>query len=214
VGFATTEFVYSQYAHESDSGTAICPRPTSLMAAIKLSAAISSKRSRQVGQHYWLRGIEGTPTWPIPPRLRHMSYALILSGVLIFGMVAPVRAAGPSQDELDQSAAATLTWLMTNKSYDGQRYVELDQINAKNVAGLNEVCTYDTGTQAPAQSSPVVYERRIFLSAGQTTAAIDAASCKEIWRHVVCRNGGNQHVQRLIQSYCAAAVSNKGLIRK
>jgi alcohol dehydrogenase (cytochrome c) len=72
---------------------------------------------------------------------------------------------------------------MTNKSYDGQRYVALDQINAGNVAGLKPVCSFDTGVQAPAQSSPLLYEGRIYFTAAQTTVAIDAATCREVWRH-------------------------------
>lgn len=92
-------------------------------------------------------------------------------------------AAGPTQAELDRSASATDTWLMTNKSYDGQRYVALNQINGRNVAGLKEVCTLDTGVQAPAQSSPLVFEGRMYFTAAQTTVAMDAKTCSEIWRH-------------------------------
>ena len=115
--------------------------------------------------------------------LRIACHALIGMGALILGIATPAWAMGPSQVELDQSAHATDSWLMTNKSYDGHRYVGLDQINARNAAGLREACTYDSRVDAPAQSSPVLYEHRIFLSIGQTTVAIDATSCKEIWRH-------------------------------
>jgi len=90
---------------------------------------------------------------------------------------------GPSQSELDHSAASTDSWLMTNKSYDGQRYVALDQINRNSVSGLKAVCTFDTGVQAPAQSSPLLYDGRIYFTAAQTTVAIDATTCKEIWRN-------------------------------
>lgn len=47
---------------------------------------------------------------------------------------------------------------MTNKSYDGHRYVDLDQINVQNASELRETCTYDSGVEASAQSSPVLYE--------------------------------------------------------
>jgi alcohol dehydrogenase (cytochrome c) len=72
---------------------------------------------------------------------------------------------------------------MTNKSYDGHRFVALDQINAGNVGALKDVCVYDTGLAAQAQSSPVLYQGRIYFTAAQTTVAIDAKSCKEIWRY-------------------------------
>ncbi len=109
--------------------------------------------------------------------------ALLLSGICVYGAVTPARADGPSQDELDHSATMTDNWLMTNKSYDGHRYVMLDQINTQNVAGLKEVCTFDTGVEAPAQSAPVLYENRLYLTTGQTTVAIDPTTCKEIWRY-------------------------------
>jgi alcohol dehydrogenase (cytochrome c) len=102
------------------------------------------------------------------------------SGLAISAAAEPM---GPTQTELDRSAASPDTWLMTNKSYDGQRYVAIDLLNPANVAGLKQVCSFDTGVQAPAQSSPLLYEGRIYFTAGQTTVAIDAASCKQIWRH-------------------------------
>ena len=95
----------------------------------------------------------------------------------------PGGAAGPDQNELDRSAMATDTWLMTNKSYDGQRFVALDQINVGNVAGLKPVCSFDSGVEAPAQSTPVLYDGKLFLSVGQTTLAIDGRNCAEVWRH-------------------------------
>ena len=100
-----------------------------------------------------------------------------------FVSAAPAAGSGPSQDDLDHASQATDNWLMTNKSYDGQRCVALDQINAKNVAGLKEVCTIDTGVAAPAQSSPVLYKGHIYFSIGQTTLAVDAKTCAEVWRY-------------------------------
>lgn len=92
-------------------------------------------------------------------------------------------AAGPTQQELDSAASATDSWLMTNKSYDGHRYVALDQINTNNAASLKEVCTFRSGVDAPAQSTPLLYQGRLYLSIGQTTVALDARNCNQIWRH-------------------------------
>ena len=108
---------------------------------------------------------------------------VILTITLGLGMGLPAFGAGPSQSELDSAGTPTDSWLMTNKSYDGHRYVTLAQITPDNVAALKEVCTFDSGVAAPAQSTPVLYEGRIFFSIGQTTVAIDAANCNEIWRH-------------------------------
>lgn len=72
---------------------------------------------------------------------------------------------------------------MTNKSYEGHRYVALDQINATNVAALKVVCTFRSEINAPAQATPLLYEGRLYLSIGQTTVAIDGRNCQPIWKH-------------------------------
>jgi len=110
-----------------------------------------------------------------------MRYGLIAMALLspLPIMAAPL---GPSQIELDGSAAATDSWPMTNKSYDGHRYVPLDQITPKNVAKLKPVCVYDSGLQAQAQSTPLLYDGKIYLTAAQTTLAVDAKTCRELWR--------------------------------
>lgn len=117
-----------------------------------------------------------------PDQNRSRFYALALTALLA---AAPALAApnGPTQAELDGAAQATDSWLSTNKSYDGARFVRLDQINAQNVATLKELCVYDSGLQAQAQSTPLLYDGKIYFTAAQTTIAIDAKSCKELWRH-------------------------------
>jgi len=111
------------------------------------------------------------------------AFAFVIAWICAGAASTSSYAEGPSQAQLDRSAVATDSWLMTNKSYDGHRYVNLKQIDANNVAKLKEVCSLDTGVDAPAQSSPLLHEGRIYFSVGQTTVAVDAATCKEIWRH-------------------------------
>lgn len=90
---------------------------------------------------------------------------------------------GPTQSELDQGDQSTSTWMMTNKSYDGHRYVVLDQINRTNIAQLRPVCVFDSGVAAQAQSTPVLYGGRIYMTVGATTVAVGATDCKLLWRH-------------------------------
>lgn len=92
-------------------------------------------------------------------------------------------AAGPTQQELDDAAGPSDSWLMTNKSYDGHRFVQLDQINVGNAPTLKEVCKYRSGLNAPGQATPLMYQGRLYLSIGTTTVALDARNCNEIWRH-------------------------------
>jgi alcohol dehydrogenase (cytochrome c) len=117
----------------------------------------------------------------IPRKYDHRAFILLAAAIVEAEAIAA--SMGPTQLELDESASATESWLMTNKSYDGQRYVALDQINASNAASLRALCTFDTGIQAPAQSSPLLYDGRIYFTAGQTTIAVDARTCEQIWRY-------------------------------
>jgi alcohol dehydrogenase (cytochrome c) len=119
--------------------------------------------------------------------LRYISKTMICGGIVAATTLcgAPLQAAapGPSQTELDNAGGATNNWLMTNKSYDGHRYVALDQITPQNVVQLKPVCSYDSGLPAQAQSTPLLYDGKIYFTAAQTTIAIDAKTCKQLWRH-------------------------------
>ena len=112
----------------------------------------------------------------------HRISTFVIVFLTLFG-VQSASTAGPTQQELDQAASDTSSWLMTNKSYDGHRYVSLNQINPSNVANLTEVCAFRSGINAPAQATPLLYQDRLYLSIGQTTVALDARNCSQIWKH-------------------------------
>jgi len=103
--------------------------------------------------------------------------AVAIALSLIWGMDV-CSAAGPTQDDLDRAGSPTDSWLMANKSYDGHRYVNLDQINVQNAANLREVCNYDTQLAAPAQASPVLYQGRLYFTAGPFTVALIRLAAK------------------------------------
>ena len=72
---------------------------------------------------------------------------------------------------------------MSNHDYSGQRFVELDLIDRDNVESLRPVCLYQTGYSGPFHTNPLVYDGVMYLTAGTSTMAIDAATCTERWRH-------------------------------
>jgi alcohol dehydrogenase (cytochrome c) len=117
--------------------------------------------------------------------LKHLATAAVFGAALlaVLCVVGP-RAAGQSQQELNAAASSDDDWLITNKDYAGHRFVNLHQINKSNVTRLTPVCTYLSGVAAPSQSSPLVYKGIMYVTVGYLTAAIDASTCKEIWRHV------------------------------
>lgn len=95
------------------------------------------------------------------PYLQNLSSAVAAITIVLCASYA--LAAGPTQQELDDAARSTDSWLTTNKSYDGHRYVQLDQINVGNAPTLREICTYRSGINAPAQATPLLYQGRLYL---------------------------------------------------
>ena len=113
-------------------------------------------------------------------RLRRLTYVAFVA----CGLCGMRAANAQSQNELTAAGSSGEDWLVTDKDYAGHRFVHLEQINATNVSRLEPVCSYESGVTAPAQSSPLIYKGVMYVTAGYLTAAIDASSCKEIWRMV------------------------------
>jgi alcohol dehydrogenase (cytochrome c) len=90
----------------------------------------------------------------------------------------------PSQKELDTSAESAESWLMYNKSYDGQRYSSLTQINAKNAARLEVQCVAQLGARTSFNAMPLVYAGVMYVTAANKTFAFDARNCRQLWQHV------------------------------
>src|SRR5262249_30644207 len=97
-------------------------------------------------------------------------------------VIAPV-GQGPSQAELLRAASDASSWLSAGKDYAGQRFVDLNQINAGNAAGLRAVCIYRSNNATPTQTNPLVYNGVMYLTIDQSIVAIDAATCRERWAY-------------------------------
>jgi alcohol dehydrogenase (cytochrome c) len=90
---------------------------------------------------------------------------------------------GPTQDELLRAESDTGNWLNATKDYAGQRFVDLNQINASNAASLRAVCVYRSNSANPTQTNPLVYKGMMYLTVDQSIVAIDAATCRERWTY-------------------------------
>lgn len=87
-------------------------------------------------------------------------------------------------------AHAAGDWPSYNRTLASDRYVALDAINTKNVAGLKVQCEYDTGQQTGFQSGLIQVEGALFGTTEQDTFSIDPDTCKENWRaHEVFESG-------------------------
>lgn len=97
------------------------------------------------------------------------------------GMVPSV--SGPSQAELNEAAGNTRDWLYQTGDYSGARYSALDQVNRSNVARLVPICAYQLGELRNFQTNPIVYDGVMYLTTLHYTVAIDAATCRPLWKH-------------------------------
>src|ERR1700761_2212166 len=86
-------------------------------------------------------GKPGAPLTADPGRLRQVPI-----GIVEVGLIKPrltqrkdlggVIAGGPNQDELNHADKTTDAWIQPNRDYTGRRFVDLGQINARNVGAL------------------------------------------------------------------------------
>jgi len=93
------------------------------------------------------------------------------------------RAKGPTQAELLAAAGNTRDWLYQTHDYNGQRFVDLDQINRGNAGKIQPVCMYQLGGNHTFQSNPIVYAGVLYVTTQRVTDAIDARTCRLLWRH-------------------------------
>ena len=90
---------------------------------------------------------------------------------------------GPSQRELLRAGPAEDSWLMYNKGYDGSRFSTLKEINTRNAGRLRPVCAMQLGESTSFQSNVVVYRRTAYVTTQHSTFALDARSCRMLWKH-------------------------------
>ncbi len=90
---------------------------------------------------------------------------------------------GPAQADLT-STTDSANWLYHTGTYAGTRYSPLAEINATNVSSLRVVCAYQVGVLGTFYAGPIIDRGVMYLTTTRVTAAIDAATCRERWRHV------------------------------
>ena len=93
------------------------------------------------------------------------------------------KAVGPTQAELLAAEGNRRDWLTHTHDFAGTRYSGLTQIDAGNVSRLRVACSFQVGDLSGFQSGPVVYQGTMYFTAGWSTMAIDAATCRPKWRH-------------------------------
>lgn len=94
---------------------------------------------------------------------------------------------GPTDAELLHVAPGD--WLHFNRTYAGDRYSPLAQIDTKNAARLQLQCMLQLGEIGSFETSPLVYQGRIYLTTSHKTVAADAQTCAQLWSHTYTPTG-------------------------
>jgi alcohol dehydrogenase (cytochrome c) len=80
-------------------------------------------------------------------------------------------------------------WLMYNRTYKGDRFSPLSQINADNARHLQPVCTLQLGVQGAFQGSPLVYKGMGYVSSVYGVYAFDPVTCARKWTYTYSARG-------------------------
>jgi alcohol dehydrogenase (cytochrome c) len=89
---------------------------------------------------------------------------------------------GPSAADL-RAAADSTDWLYHTHDFHGTRHSPLDQINRDNAARMQVSCLYQLGSNETFVTGPIVHAGVMYVTTAKLTVAIDAATCREKWRH-------------------------------
>ena len=73
-------------------------------------------------------------------------------------------------------------WSSYNNTLTSERFSTLDAIDAKSVAGLKALCTFDTGEQVSFQAGLVEVDGALYATTEHDTFSINANNCKLNWR--------------------------------
>ena len=106
----------------------------------------------------------------------------------LLGTVVSVTALSGCDRRSDRGVAVervrSVGWAMYNMNYEGDRSSPLDEINARNVGSLRPVCRVKLGEEGTLQAGPLVIGDTLIITTAHSTVALDAATCKLIWRFV------------------------------
>jgi alcohol dehydrogenase (cytochrome c) len=93
------------------------------------------------------------------------------------------KGSGPTHRDLIVAPESGRDWLTHTRDYAGTRYSPLAQVNTGNVATLRAACLFQVGESGNFQTGPVVHDGTMYLTTLTATIAIDAATCRQKWRH-------------------------------
>jgi PQQ-dependent dehydrogenase (methanol/ethanol family) len=87
----------------------------------------------------------------------------------------------PGDSDLLQISAAD--WLTYNRTLYGDRYSPLAEINVENVHQLKVQCLLQLGELGSFETSPLVFDGRMYLTTPHKLIAVDGATCRPFWSY-------------------------------
>ena len=90
---------------------------------------------------------------------------------------------GPTRQDLLGASDDPADWLYHTRDYSGTRFSPLSEVNTGNVADLAPACLYQLGEPRNFQNGPIVHDGVMFVTGVRTTVAIEADTCRQIWRY-------------------------------
>lgn len=131
-------------------------------------------------------------------RMRNLGLSLLASGLASFSAAA----AGIDDDRLKSAATDAANWITHGRDLAATRFSPSTHITPENVARLRPDFIYQTGTSATFQTTPLVADGVMYVSAPFShVMALDAATGREIWRY--------EHKNRAKKLCCGPA--NRGV---
>jgi len=102
-------------------------------------------------------------------------------------IVKAAQSSAPGDDELLHPSPDN--WLMFNRTYSGDRFSPLSQIDTDNVKDLQAVCIMSPGVLGSFQNSPIIYNGMGFIGSTYGVFAFDPATCERKWEYTHAASG-------------------------
>ena len=74
-------------------------------------------------------------------------------------------------------------WLTYNRDYSGDRYSPLTQVTPANVGNLTPKCVLQLGEMGVFETSPLVFQGRMYVTSPHRIFAVNAATCDIFWSY-------------------------------
>ena len=119
-----------------------------------------------------------------PTFARLVLLLLAAGGVSLAGQQAQPPGPVTNQELIDGLKADGSSWLTFGGNYANHRFSPLAQITPENVAKLQPVWTFQTGTLGNFETTTLVRDNVLYVTGPQNVAwAVDARSGRQIWRY-------------------------------